>query len=490
MAPPAVAQNQGIGDVSQAFGDRFEHDGESPRYRIEVLAFAHNGFDPDEEIFPDEPFETWLDARPPTFLTLPSPRPPGVFAPMVSPGVGQPASGEPGDTAIAAATPQPPGAATIPDENRRPEANLENPVDGTGVGTGIDQPGERDFAPDGSPVIDPDNGPDGGPDGDPGSDPAADPAFNSAGTPVDGSDGEPPPEPAGPLGPADDEALHFLLGSSTATNDAEIPGGEQLRMRSAYGQRLLASLHVLEDPSAVPIIYDPIPEVPPLPGLDSPGSAPSDDNATGSGPLIDDVTGSGPLDDAVGTGPGGSDATGSSPLGGDETGSGEISADEPEAVAEGPPPAFRMLRADELELRDALQRLQRGGEYTPLAHGGWVQPAYPPERAIPVDISLVGTVNPVGTVQLHLSRFLHVTADLVYRAPPASPPPQATETTDGTLSDLKLPLRYALRTQRRVRSGEVHYLDHPAIGLLVVVRPQPVEADENDSLSAPQGPAA
>ena len=400
LAASAVAQNQGIGGVSQAFGDRFDDDGVSPQYRIEVLAFAHNGFDPGEEIFPDEPFEIWLDARPPTFLTLPAPRPPGVFAPLVSPGAGQPASGEPGDSTIAAATPQPPGS-------------------------------------------------------------AADPAGDSTGIPVDGLDGEPPPEPGGPLGPADDVALHLLLESSTATNDVEIPGGEQLRMRSAFGQRLLASLQILEDPSAIPIVFDPIPEVPPLTDLDPTGSAPVDGNAADSGPLN-----------------------------GDETGSGEISADEPEAVAEGPPPAFRMLRADELELRDALQRLQRGGEYTPLAHGGWVQPAYPPERAIPVDISLVGTVNPVGTVQLHLSRFLHVTADLVYRAPPASPPPQATEATDGTLSELKLPLRYALRTQRRVRSGEVHYLDHPAIGLLVVVRPQPVDPEENDPLSAPRGPAA
>ena len=373
LAAPAVAQNQGIGGVSQAFGDRFDDDGVSPRYRIEVLAFAHNGFDPGEEIFPDEPFEIWLDARPPTFLTLPAPRPPGVFAPLVSPGADQPESGEPGDAALAAATPQPPGSAT-------------------------------------------------------------DPAGNSTGAPVDGPDGEPPPVPRGPLGPADDVALHLLLGSSTATNDAEIPGGEQLRMRSAFGQRLLASLQILEDPSAVPIVFAPIPEIPPLPG--------------------------------------------------------ETDADEPEPVVEKPPPAFRMLRADELELRDALQRLQRGGGYTPLAHGGWVQPAYPPERAIPVDISLVGAVNPVGTVQLHLSRFLHVTVDLVYRTPPASPPSQAVVTVDGALSELKLPLRYALRTQRRVRSGEVHYLDHPAIGLLVVVRPQPVESGESDPLNAPRGPAA
>ena len=254
------------------------------------------------------------------------------------------------------------------------------------------------------------------------------------------------------LGPADDTSLDSLPGASTATEGSELLAGGQNRIRSAYVQRLIASLQFLEDPSRVPIIFDPIPENSPLSGLDG-------------------------LD--------------SNPFGGDAIDPDAVSSEEPGVSLETPRPTFRVLRADELELRGARQRLARDGEYTPLAHGGWILPAYPPDQAVPIDISLLGTVNPVGTVKLHLSRFLHVTVDLVYRAPPVPEYLQAATVDSERLSELELPPRYALRTQRRVRSGEVNYLDHPAIGILVVVRPQPVEQqDTDDPLSPPRGPAA
>ena len=48
-----------------------------------------------------------------------------------------------------------------------------------------------------------------------------------------------------------------------------------------------------------------------------------------------------------------------------------------------------------------------------------------------------------------------------------------------------------LRTTRRTRSGELHYFDHPAFGLLVMVRPAPEEAEPTDGLlTPPLGPAA
>ena len=91
---------------------------------------------------------------------------------------------------------------------------------------------------------------------------------------------------------------------------------------------------------------------------------------------------------------------------------------------------------------------------------------------------------------MHLSRFLHVTVDLVYRAPPESRSVRA-PTDEAVLAELNLPSRYALRIQRRVRSEVLHYIDHPAFGLIVVVKPQPDEVDEDeDPLGPPRGPAA
>ena len=391
----ALAQNQRIGGVSQPFGGDLGQAENYPHYRIEVLAFAYNSFDPDEELFPEEPFQIRLDTRTPEFLIMPAP--------------------------------------TVVMSEASPETELAS--EGTPA---VDDQGDADDfeAVDGQGDADDFEDVDG---------------LGDAGGPNDETAAE--PDPLGHLlGPADDTSLDSLPEASMATEGSELLAGGQDRIRSAYVQRLIASLQFLEDPSRVPIIFDPVPENSPLSGLDG-------------------------LD--------------SNPLGGDAIDPDAVSSEEPGVSLETPRPTFRVLRADELELRGARQRLARDGEYTPLAHGGWILPAYPPDQAVPIDISLLGTVNPVGTVKLHLSRFLHVTVDLVYRAPPVPEYLQAATVDSERLSELELPPRYALRTQRRVRSGEVNYLDHPAIGILVVVRPHPVEQqDTDDPLSPPRGPAA
>lgn len=158
---------------------------------------------------------------------------------------------------------------------------------------------------------------------------------------------------------------------------------------------------------------------------------------------------------------------------------------------------FRFLSRDELELTAAFERLDNLGAYTVLVHGGWVQEGLPEDGAHPFDLSLLGALNPVGTVQVHLSRFLHVTVALDYRATPPRPAtsiPPRFATYNDVLEEFSLPPQYELRTTRRTRSGELHYFDHPAFGLLVIVRPAPEvpeDSEETDeSLNPPLGPAA
>ena len=374
LASTAFAQNEGIGGLSQAFGEA-NQDGTAPWYRVEVLAFAYNGFDSDEEIFPDEPLDIRLDTRPPNWLVRPAPRPAGLLADIAQ------------------------GGEEFDPENR-PEAA---PVDE-------------------SPLV------------------ASETGF-LANAATDGPESEPAPSDQ-PLGPADDGTLESLLRALTTPDPLETRTQEPDRIRSAYGQRLIASLETLDDPSRVPLLSDLTLEDSPL-----------------SGPAMPDG--------------GGGDANRSVP------------------ATEPPQPTFRVLRADELRLGGSRQRLLRDGDYRPLAHGGWVQPALPPERAIPINLALLGVVNPTGAVRLHLSRFLHINANIAYRAPLAPPSPPSATPGEGALSELILPQRYALRAQRRVRSGEVHYLDHPAFGLLVLVTPQPVpppSADDGLARISHQGP--
>jgi hypothetical protein len=147
------------------------------------------------------------------------------------------------------------------------------------------------------------------------------------------------------------------------------------------------------------------------------------------------------------------------------------------------PLAVRILAPDELALGNEFRRLTNLSAYHPLVHAGWVLPGLPEEQSVAFDLGSLGVTNPRGTVRVYLSRFLHVSLDLTYQDGAVA----AVPTSDGELSELPFAPRYRLVTQRQVRSGELHYFDHPAFGVLVKITPVPVETDNG---SASRRPAA
>ena len=112
----------------------------------------------------------------------------------------------------------------------------------------------------------------------------------------------------------------------------------------------------------------------------------------------------------------------------------------------------------------------------------------------------------LGTVTLRLQRFLHIDVDLLLTTD--EPLPLADGERDwlhereNILADLTFELiggdeararlealnarprmqAYRLQAQRRVRTTELHYFDHPKLGVIVTVRPIP--AEEIDALRA------
>ena len=133
--------------------------------------------------------------------------------------------------------------------------------------------------------------------------------------------------------------------------------------------------------------------------------------------------------------------------------------------------SMRPLGPQHLKLGNEYRKLRASAGYTPLVHAGWVQPGLPEDDAQPFDLGVLGSVNPSGTIRVHLSarNFLHVTLDLAYQADSAAAP---VVTSDG-LDELVFAPRYHLTATRTVRSGELHYFDHPAFGVLVRVTPVP-----------------
>lgn len=177
-----------------------------------------------------------------------------------------------------------------------------------------------------------------------------------------------------------------------------------------------------------------------------------------------------------------------------------------ESPLEGPGPhAFRILPPDQQQLAGTYGHLENAADLEPILHLAWRQPGLPKEDAPWIQIYLppregeiapspepvqqplfgggigrqdesdIGGFDPYaagaaaepeppapvldGVFRLYLSRYLHAGVDLVYHR-----------------EGVEIPFR--LKTSRRMRSNELHYLDHPVFGVLVKVTPYEVEKSE------------
>ncbi len=189
-------------------------------------------------------------------------------------------------------------------------------------------------------------------------------------------------------------------------------------------------------------------------------------------PVFDDSN-FGPL--AQNPQPGGAQPTGGAqPFGADATAPGQdtLAAEQTEF-------RFRLLRPEELQLTPQYRTLARNSQaYVPLLHGGWVQPGLPDDDARPIDLAMLGATNPMGSIRVYLSRFLHVNLDLSYQdsqAAAAAAAAPAPAPLSNELTELPIAPRYHLVADRPTRSGELHYFDHPAFGVLIKVTPVRVE---------------
>lgn len=188
--------------------------------------------------------------------------------------------------------------------------------------------------------------------------------------------------------------------------------------------------------------------------------------------------------------------------------------------AGGVPAHFTLLDERAFQLGTEAERVNRSSHYDLLYHTGWRQPGLPADKAIAVrigkpftDSPFVDTVEVIrglnvseksvpheltlvtaprpqvngrqldGTVKLILARYLHVETDLIYLVPNKggdNASTQAAGAPDSTGLELRSKPDYYLlhmNESRRMRSNEVHYLDHPMFGIIVRVtpyKPEPV----------------
>ncbi len=182
------------------------------------------------------------------------------------------------------------------------------------------------------------------------------------------------------------------------------------------------------------------------------------------------------------------------------------------------PTSFTFLPRNQLVFRNKAASMQKTGRYNILFHEAWTQTIASRSRALPIVLDESGDDLqwPLlqGTIKLYKSRYLHLETNLWMNTdgeylhstwsmppPPLGPPsviveeqfqyePTAAPTvqvydlhTQEEPLDLEeamaeelgpiYPFRHAvlLQQSRRMRSGEVHYIDHPMLGVIVKVTP-------------------
>jgi hypothetical protein len=107
----------------------------------------------------------------------------------------------------------------------------------------------------------------------------------------------------------------------------------------------------------------------------------------------------------------------------------------------------RSLGSSSKRLSGIASRLSKKAGYRVLLHQAWRQTVISPKNAKPLRLTSGSALD--GTIKVSVKRYLHVDLDLL----------------------LKSGKGYRLQSKRRMRSKEIHYIDHPMMGVLVLITP-------------------
>lgn len=181
----------------------------------------------------------------------------------------------------------------------------------------------------------------------------------------------------------------------------------------------------------------------------------------------------------------------------------------PETELTRPPAARAPLR-----LGREADRLRRQPGYRVLLHTAWRQPTGSRERAPWIRLSDGGDVSVAqgldGMARLSLRRYLHLDLDLVLTrelempvtrpepvagtvAIPLDTPPgpvQAAPTPSPAVDYRRVLQPFRLVDSRRMRSDELHYVDHPTFGVLALATAYRPPVPEEPAVSTPEVPAS
>jgi len=161
--------------------------------------------------------------------------------------------------------------------------------------------------------------------------------------------------------------------------------------------------------------------------------------------------------------------------------------DESSAVAKNTPvtidnnkkPVIKMLGPDKFQLTDLASRIQVSSDYTLLYHNVWAQPGLDEQHAInfhtliPYSVdqqesSDKGQLSIDTNFKLIMSRYLHFNVDMLIPYTVETVAPE--KLVEGTSAPGQ-ETYVEFTDTRRMRSREIHYIDHPLIGIIIQAIP-------------------
>lgn len=140
--------------------------------------------------------------------------------------------------------------------------------------------------------------------------------------------------------------------------------------------------------------------------------------------------------------------------------------------------AYQLLPAEMLQLKGEAGAIEQRRSMRVLAHQAWLQPLEDPARAKSIFISggkQFGAHRELeGTLTVGVEHFVRTDANLWLSRFVSGgdgeklPPPPIIDSAIGA-SEFTASQTVVLQEQRKMRSAELHYFDHPKIGLVMLV---------------------
>lgn len=156
------------------------------------------------------------------------------------------------------------------------------------------------------------------------------------------------------------------------------------------------------------------------------------------------------------------------------------------------PVQVQVLPSSQFKLNVQWQRLVSSSRYTPMLHMAWKQNIHSPSRAVYLGLIAgkhldASQINPSqgpfwelqGGIKISLQHYLYIDSKLLLTEPNPAAHTQNNNTdsmlnTSNGAPKIQTPppalLSYKFDQKRRIRSGEIHYFDHPKFGMIIQIR--------------------